>query len=145
MSDPHHVDEADYRAVLDLKFRYCRLVDAHDWEGLRALFTVDATFDLPLWDHVMSRDEAMAAYADRMRSVESIHVVSMPLVEVLGEDRVSVEWHMEDRLYLADSTVQGFGRYEDTCVREAGQWKFASLRLVRLRRESTSRTSVESI
>lgn len=141
MSDPHHVDEADYRAVLDLKFCYCRLVDAHDWTGLRALFTEDASFDLPDGDRVMSRDEAMAAYADRMRGVESIHVVSMPLVKVLGEDRVSVEWRMEDRLYLADSTVHGFGRYEDTCVLEAGQWKFASLRLVRIRRQSTRRTN----
>lgn len=135
VSDLRHLDEADYRAVLELKFRYCRLVDAHDWEGLRALFTVDSSFELPVSNRAMPRDEAIAVYADRMRDIESIHVVAMPLVQALGEDLVSVEWRMEDRLYLADSTVHGFGRYEDTCVREAGEWIFASLRLVRTRRE----------
>lgn len=133
------LDDSDYRAVLDLKYRYCRFVDAHDWEALRGLFTADAVFELPVWDQPLRRDDAITAYAQRMSDVDSIHVVMMPLVERIGEEVLSVEWRMEDRLELGDSAVHGFGRYEDTCVREGGEWKIASLRLVRSRRHVSPR------
>lgn len=126
---------ADFRAILELKYRYCRLVDDQDWASLIELFTPDATLDVPVWRAPKPREAAISAYADHMDQIKSIHTVSMPVMVVETSDVVSVEWRMEDRLFSANAVVHGFGRYEDRCARVDGEWKISRLRLVRSRRE----------
>lgn len=125
--------EDDRAELLELKHRYCRLVDEKAWESLRALFLPDAVFEMPLWGRSRRREEAIAHYAERMGRMESVHTVFMPIVEWEGDDGASVDWRMEDWLYEDGQLRHGFGEYHDRFRRVAGRWLFTAIRLDRMR------------
>ncbi|MCU1476774.1 MAG: hypothetical protein JWQ64_1467 [Subtercola sp.] len=128
--------------IQHLKARYFRCLDAHDWSGLSALFTPDALLLVPAWHEPKGLVDALAAFAETMAAIESIHTATMPEIEVSTTDRASAIWQMTDRLYgkIGDSTeyynlVQGFGHYAELYRKVGSQWLISELVLTRDRRD----------
>lgn len=132
----------DRFAILELKARYFRAVDTHDWELLESLFVPDAKFTgKGGFDTVGAAD-----WVGRVRSFLeggwSSHHGHTPEVTIDG-DAASGIWAMEDYVGLpTGDIVHGYGHYADTYVRTADGWRIASMILTRLREERLPAGSV---
>ncbi|CAN5275826.1 hypothetical protein BH09ACT6_BH09ACT6_23620 [soil metagenome] len=129
-----------------LKARYVRHLDAHDWPGLARLFTPDARLTVPSWAESKALPEALAAFAETMAPIESVHMATMPEIEVSTTDRASAIWQMTDRLYhpVEDSAdlytlVHGFGHYAERYRRIGSEWLICEMILTRDRRDDAGR------
>jgi len=129
--------------IMDVKARYCRVLDARDWDGFGALFTEDAVLDVredtgsePFHGRKAIIDTVQAAVAH----ARSSHQVHSPEITFDGPDAANVVWAMQDRVIWEKgkspiptaSGITGYGHYHERYVRLGGTWLIASLRLTRL-------------
>jgi SnoaL-like domain len=131
-SDQFH----DWRAICELKARYCRLMDTKDWEGWRELFSEDYELDVSQESGVApirGREAALDWVLSHIRGATTAHQVHTPEIKINGDEAEGV-WAMQDRLVFGPQgpSITGFGHYHERYVRLAGQWKIARLRLTRL-------------
>lgn len=130
-----------------LKARYFYYLDTKDWDSWLALFTPDARLE---WESIASgAEDRMVGYtgveAIRTHVVQgtladtvTVHHGHTPLLELRSETEASGIWAMEDRIAAPNRPlVHGFGHYHETYRKVAGEWKFASVHLRRLRPVST--------
>jgi hypothetical protein len=142
---------ADIEAIRQLKARYCRLVDAKEWDAWSNLFTEGAQFILegnagePL-PTLQGRDVFVRLSRESLVDAISVHHVHAPEIDVDG-DRATGIWAMSDDVELPHGIaglhdypvrLRGTGHYHEEYVRDAdGRWRIASLRLTRIRTEWT--------
>lgn len=135
--------DAIYR-ISELKARYFRFADTKDWEGLRGLFTADATMFFPEGqDAPLGRDESIARIKDFLQDVISIHHGHMPEINVLSREQATGIWAMEDLVYWPPDraklfgleSIHGYGHYHEDYVCRGGVWFIQKLKLTRLRLE----------
>lgn len=118
----------DRAAIAELRARYCAYLDAHDWDALVELFTVDGEF------HGMGaargRDELRAFYARiTEESFDAFwHFSSNETVELDG-DRATGETYLNQPSVIDGVAYACAGRYRDELVRQAGRWLFARRRV----------------
>ena len=133
--------------VRAVKARYFRLVDTKQWAEFRTIFTKDATLYYPEgFPDPQGYDEAMAMIENTLRNAISVHHGHMPEIEIIDEHNARAIWSMEDQVYLPgdaekgipDRVIHGAGHYHETYRKEDGQWLIATLKLTRLRHESTA-------
>jgi uncharacterized protein (TIGR02246 family) len=125
----------DRVAIAELKARYFRGVDTHDWELFRSVFTDDATFT--------GRGFTTAggdAIVERVRSYLdggfSSHHGHMPELTFTGPDSARGIWSMEDYVGRPTGEIfRGYGHYHETYRRAPGGWLISSSELTRLRFE----------
>ena len=130
-------------AIKTLKARYFRCIDQKDWDGLAAVFTADATMDVS--EDSGRSIQGPAAFVDGVRrsvgDAETIHHGHMPEIEVTSPTEARGVWAIEDRIRWPEggpvSTLHGFGHYHETYRCDGGEWRIATLRLTRLRRDLT--------
>jgi hypothetical protein len=124
-----------------LKARYFRCIDTKDCAQLESIFTPDATLHYTeVQDEPLGIAETLAFISSGMEGCVSIHHGHMPEVEILGPDRATGVWAMEDRLFwpsgresrLGLSSLHGCGHYYEDYVRSGGRWLIHRLKLVRL-------------
>ena len=141
---------SDREEISELKARYFRLVDAHDWEGFRALFTDDARFDFGngIWEEGADRfleivREAMDGQAGKALSVHRGH---MPEITIHSPTEAYGLWGLADYLeWPSDPETgercgyRGHGHEEETYRKEDGIWKIATWRLTYIRVDSLPR------
>lgn len=125
-----------YAAITMVKARYCRVLDAKDWDAYADLFTADLEFLMPSTPPIYGRDAAMAFVRASIGTARTVHQVHLPEIELHG-DEARVIWAMQDRNTWDPprngvSTQRGYGQYHERYVRRDGAWKIASLRLVYL-------------
>lgn len=127
-----------------LKAAYCRYLDTKQWERLRGLFADDTVFDgfgsAPTGSTV---DQFIAGISGRLTDAVTIHHCHMPEIEFLAPDRARGVWAMMDLVELGGGRSPreapghrgfiGHGHYEEEYRLVEGEWKFAFLRLTRLR------------
>lgn len=127
-----------------LKARYCRFIDTKQWESLRALFATDATFEgfgsAPAGAGV---DAFVKGVSKRLQNCVSIHHCHMPEILFQSDSRARGVWAMMDYVQWPEEFSPketpgrpgfwGYGHYEEEYRRVDGEWKFAFLRLTRLR------------
>lgn len=135
-------------AIRALKARYFRCIDTKDWEGLRDVFTEDATMDMS--DEARRRGRPAAegvthggnSIVERIRTalhgVVTVHHGHTPEITVITPTEAVGTWAMEDLLRWDshDSPLvelRGFGHYHETYRQVDGEWRIAMTRLVRLR------------
>lgn len=125
---------ADWRAIANLKARYCRLLDTKDWAGFEALFTSDFRLDAtgsggPLLE---GRAVAIASVQASIDPARTVHQVHSPEIELDGDAATGI-WAMQDYLVWPDGRkLTGYGHYHETYRREGGGWRIATSRLTRL-------------
>jgi hypothetical protein len=125
----------DWRAICELKARYCRLLDTKDWAAYRELFTEDYELDVSQgsdWPVIRGRDAALEQVRARLQGVITVHQVHTPEITVDGEQARGI-WAMQDRLVFPNGLdLTGYGHYHERYVTQNGTWKIAALKLTRL-------------
>jgi hypothetical protein len=126
-----------------LKARYFRHLDTKDWDGLASLFTDDATMDVSEDSGRVIEGPAdfVTGVAQALEGAETVHHGHMPEIEVTSPTEAHGVWAMEDRIRWPRGaevgTLHGWGHYHETYRRVDGEWRIATLRLTRLRRDLT--------
>lgn len=132
--------------IKNLKARYFRCVDTKDWSGLRSVFTDDAVLEIPEnFENPFGPDDFVEMVAAALANAVSVHHGHMPEIEILSDDRARAIWAMNDLLLFPPGdaglvgacSIVGDGHYHETYQRADGNWRIASLRLTRLRLQST--------
>jgi hypothetical protein len=127
--------------IKQLKARYFRCMDTKDWAGFEGVFTQEAVLDMSEEaGDVVHGAPAIAAYVlGHVGAVETVHHGHMPEITVTSSSAASGIWAMEDVLRWPEGgpirSMHGFGHYHETYERVDGEWRIASLRLTRLRRD----------
>src|SRR4051794_28283468 len=125
----------DIEAILELKARYFRLVDTKDWDGFRALFTDDATFEVVGTGYVVEGADAFLEVArGALDDARSAHHGHTPEVTLDGPAEAHATWVMSDYVEwpARDGERRGFtgyGRYEERYRKAGGTWRIAGWRL----------------
>lgn len=119
--------------VVDVKARYCRLLDAKDWARWSALFLRDATLQFgPSSEAVVrGRDAIERLLSRQLRSATTLHEARDPELREDGLGRVRIVWRMKDRVETPLYLLEGAGFYEDVYAETPVGWRIASLRLHR--------------
>jgi len=125
-----------------LKARYCRFLDAKDWEGFAELFTKDAVMDV----REDTGNPPITGIADILAQVRfavidaaSSHQVHSGEITLDGVDAAQGVWAMQDRVVWKPgkspipgiASITGYGQYHESYRREGGVWKIEALRLSR--------------
>jgi hypothetical protein len=132
----------DWRAICELKARYCRLLDTKDWAGWRALFTDDYVMDVTGetgGDPVVGGDVAVAQVRSFIEAAITCHQVHTPEIAIDGDTATGV-WAMQDLVLFtpAGPGIRGLGHYHESYAKADGTWKIARLRLTRLHIEQVA-------
>jgi hypothetical protein len=130
----------DVEAIRQLKARYFRLLDAKRWEEWALVFTKGAVMEVPEANMVNNgRDEIVQRVSSALQHARTVHHGHMPEIELTGPDTARGTWAMSDFVEWPRSEsgarvgLRGYGHYHEEYVREAGEWRIARMRLVRLR------------
>ena len=123
-------------AISQVKARYCRTLDAQDWDAFAELFTEDLVLSVQGVDPIHGRDQALSFIKGALTGARTAHHVHMPEIELNG-DEADVIWAMQDRNTWEPprngvATQRGYGQYHEHYVRINGQWKIARQKLVYL-------------
>jgi hypothetical protein len=126
----------DWIALCNAKARYCRFLDAKDWDAWAGLMTEDYELDvsegtdLPV---VRGREAAIKQVQASILTARTAHQVHSPEIEIDG-DEARVIWALEDRVIWGPDrpSMTGYGHYRERWVRRDGEWKLAALKLTRL-------------
>jgi hypothetical protein len=131
---------SDVEAIKQLKARYFRLLDAKRWEEWALVFTKGAVMEVPEANMVNNgRDEIVQRVSSALQHARTVHHGHMPEIELTGPDTARGTWAMSDFVEWPRSEsgarvgLRGYGHYHEEYVREAGEWRIARMRLVRLR------------
>ena len=132
----------DKIAICEVKARYCRLLDAKQWDAWRDLFTEDYELDVSEAGGpppVKGRTPALELAMSFILTAVTVHQVHFPEITIDG-DRAEGVWAMQDRILFSPQgpSMTGFGHYRDQLVRVDGQWKIAASKLTRLHVDMTA-------
>jgi hypothetical protein len=129
----------DYKAICDVKARYCRFLDTKDWAAYTDLFTEDFELDTspaggaPL---IRGREAAVENIRSAVEHAQTAHQVHQPEMRIEG-DVAHVVWAMQDRVIwapdraalLKERAHTGYGQYHERYERRGGRWRIAALQL----------------
>ena len=131
---------AEIEAIKTLKARYCRLLDAKQWDAWRELFTDDFVSDTSqCGGQVVSGADEFIAFLRRTLGKPSqvtVHQVHAPEIEITGPSSARGVWALNDIVHLAPGVnLNGYGHYHETYVKAGGQWRIATSTLTRIRED----------
>jgi len=131
--------------IKQLKARYYRVLDTHDWEGFRSLWTPDAVMDMNFPDRILTSEDgiyrgpdAITAFAIKaVGAATSIDHALMPEIEILTATTARAIWAQEDRVFWPEGSpnksLHGFGYEHETYEMIDGKWRIKSTKLVRVK------------
>ena len=133
------VDLVEIEALKQLKARYCRLLDAKDWQAWRGLFTDDFISDTSKAGGkvIHGADHFVAFTRSHLKksSQATAHQVHAPELELTSATTAAGIWALEDVVRLAPGVnLRGYGRVR-TYERVDGQWLLKTSTLTRLRED----------
>ena len=83
--------------------------------------------------------EYVTSYTETAQTVHHAHT---PIIEIVSDGEARGIWAMEDIVDRGSEMIHGFGHYHEKYRRVDGKWRFAAVRLTRLRISKTVRDSV---
>lgn len=131
----------DWRAICETKARYCRCVDAKDWQGFVDCFTSDWILDLSALGAptISGREAAISVIRDVLETVTTAHQVHSPEIILDGDGLgANVIWAMQDcvirkKLETGNQRVQvsGFGHYHERYTKGVDKrWRISRTKLI---------------
>jgi hypothetical protein len=136
MSDALLQELLDYKSILELKARFARTADAKDWEGFRAVFHSEGTFDFGGGFVVEGGDAFVTEVISQLEGARSIHRFWLPEINFQSATEATGIWACNDYLEWAPDPLtgerrgfQGFGREYEVYRKIDGAWKIAGWRL----------------
>jgi hypothetical protein len=130
----------EIESIKRLKARYCRLLDAKDWEAWRGIFADDLLSDTSGAGGrvIHGADEFVAFTRKNLKKPAqvTVHQVHAPEIELTSETTARGVWALEDVVRLAPGVnLRGYGHYHETYEKVDGQWRITSSTLTRLRED----------
>ena len=130
----------EIETLKQLKARYCRLLDAKDWEAWRQLFTDDFHSDTAEsgGKSITGADEFVAFVRRALGkpSQATVHQVHAPEIELTSPTTATGIWVLEDVVRLAFGVnMKGYGHYTERYEKVDGVWKIKYSKLTRLRED----------
>ncbi len=137
-------DLVEIRAIEQLKYRYCRLLDQKRFDELGELLLEEATASYGGGAVTLRGRAAVVEFlnvAMGSTSLLSSHQVSHPEITLVGADAAEGSWALTDVVILVDfgMAIRGASYYEDRYVKVDGQWLFAHTGYKRLYEEIAPR------
>ena len=120
----------DRAAIETLLITYGRLLDAQDLKGYSNLFAADGVWEGGIGSatgpqEIFEMLEAVFSRTTRGQYGNSYHIMSDILIDVDGDTATSwSRWTWVVEAEDGKPAPQRSGHYEDTLVRENGEWKF---------------------
>lgn len=129
-----------------LRARYFRYVDTKQWDAWGQLFIDDCEFvDLAGDFRCDGRSNLLAAVAEALNDVVSVHHGHTPEITILDATSATGIWSMADYLIYpahknfqsqeASTKVYGYGHYLDSYVNVDGRWLFERVTVSRMHLE----------
>jgi hypothetical protein len=134
---------AAIRAIEQLKYSYCRLLDQKRFVELGELLVDDCTVSYGGGAITLTGRDAVTSYLKKAMGDTSMltsHLVAHPEIEVHG-DEATASWALTDVVILqqADLAIRGASYYDDRYVRRDGQWRITHTGYRRLYEEIAPR------
>jgi SnoaL-like domain len=131
---------AEIEAIKRLKARYCRHLDAKDWQAWRDVFADDFVSDTTEagGELIEGADEFISFIRRTLgkRSQPTVHQVHAPEIELISPSTATGVWALNDVVRLAPGlNLQGYGHYHEKYEKIAGQWRIKTSKLTRLRED----------
>jgi SnoaL-like protein len=127
-------------SIKQLKARYCRHLDAKDWEAWRSIFTDDFVSDTAAAGGklIIGADDFVAFTRRSIGrpSQATAHQVHAPEIELTSATTARGVWALQDVVRFGPGlTLVGYGHYHETYENVAGKWLIKSSKLTRLRED----------
>lgn len=122
----------DIEAIKQLRGRYSRAIDTHDWELLGASLAADARLSTEGGVNE-GRAAIVAAVSGALETATTMHHQHTPEIEITGPDAATGMWAMQDIVHIGTFLLRGWGHYAEEYVRTAEGWKIKSSTLTRVR------------
>jgi hypothetical protein len=123
---------SDIEAIKQLRGRYSRAIDTHDWELLGASLAEDARLST---DGGIEEGRAaiVAAVSGALATATTMHHQHTPEIKITGSETAIGTWAMQDIVYIGTFVLRGWGHYAEEYLRTADGWKIKSSTLTRVR------------
>lgn len=122
---------ADIERIKKLKARYLRFMDQRRWDEWIDLFADDATIRVTINDQQFclwsGKAEILAGNSGHNTDNVSIHHAHTPDIDVIGANRATGSWQLQDTYLRPGRKDESFGYYEDEYVRIDGFWKIRAI------------------
>ena len=130
----------EVESIKQLKARYCRYLDAKDWESWRGLFADDFVSDLgEVGGGVIVGADQFVTYTRRTigkPAQSTVHQVHAPEIELTSTTTAQGVWALHDVVRLHPVlTLHGYGHYHESYAKIDGHWRITSSKLTRLRED----------
>lgn len=130
----------EVESIKQLKARYCRYLDAKDWESWRGLFADDFVSDLgEAGGGVIVGADQFVTYTRRTigkPTQSTVHQVHAPEIELTSTTTAQGVWALHDVVRLHPAlTLHGYGHYYENYAKIDGHWRITSSKLTRLRED----------
>ena len=125
MGDQCFDEQQAIRALLE---RYCDGVNQRDAETWGSTWAEDAIWELPHldMDGLKGRETIVAAWLEAMKMFPFVNMMAMPGVIKVEGDRATMRSYTDEVAVTQDGTeLRPRGKYDDECVKVAGEWKFS--------------------
>lgn len=121
-------DLVEFERIKRLKYAYFRCLDQKRWDEMLGLFTPDATAAYSGGKYHYEGREAIVGFMRTNMSRDAFHTshrVHHPEIELVGGDRATGTWAMEDTNVDSefDFYLTGAGFYEDRYALVDGEWR----------------------
>ena len=132
--------------IKKLKARYFRCVDTKDWDGFAAVFAQDVHFDISadVPEGVFHSPQAILAMVSAaLKDCVSVHHGHCPEIAISSDTAAEGVWAMEDMVSCNERaaspirTLHGYGHYWETYRKIDGAWRIQTMKLTRLRVDTT--------
>lgn len=128
--------------IRELRYRYCRAIDAKDFDAVEECFTPDVCVDYGAVGKFESRDDLlgmMRGYA-ATNSVIGLHTVLNPIIEFSSNDNAIIHWVTQFSSYDPStvSSVRQSGTFTDRCIKTKAGWRIQSATYTMLFHDSHS-------
>lgn len=120
----------DIEAIKQLKYRYQRTADLHDWDALADCFAIDAVCAYNGGEYTFEGRDSIIGFLrsvmDRDGLVSSHHV-HHPEITLTSDTTAVGMWALHDTVIDLDKDFhyEGAAYYQDDYVKRDGQWRIA--------------------
>jgi hypothetical protein len=128
--------------IRSLKARYCRTVDARDWDAWRECFTDDIAFYLT--SKPLLGVEALLEFGTRyLEGATSVHQVHAPEIAFTSDTEATGIWALHDILLWTEpnmfgvTSMVGYGSYHERYRRVDGTWRISEVKVSRFHVEQS--------
>ena len=122
-------DLVEIELIKRLKYRYARLLDTKDFDGLSDCFVEEATASYSGGQLSYEGRDAIIGFLRKALGSTTMltsHLVGQPEIELTGPDTATGTWALQDLVILTEQAleIRGTAFYEDEYVKRDGSWRF---------------------